>query len=88
MNSHDESFGSRLHAELKKLHASHLLSADYGALQRLKQADRDTTVKMFYGSSYDIIQQLKVNEPEEVARYMLAQAKSAAGVVAGMIAIS
>jgi hypothetical protein len=85
MNSPEKPFGGRLYEELKKLSAASLLSADYATIQRLKQADRPTTVKMFYGSGYETIQRLKTDEPEAVARYLVSQAKASAGAVASIL---
>jgi hypothetical protein len=69
-----------LYRELRKLSGYDLIAGklNYEAIQQLKQADRETTLKLFYGSSYEVLQQLKTEEPEEVARYLVENAKAAA----------
>ena len=80
MTSSDESFGGRLYSELKKLSGYNLITGmlDYKAIQQLKRADRETTLKLFSGSSYEVMQQIKAKEPEEVALYLVETARAAA----------
>ena len=60
---------------------------DYQAILKLKQADRDAALKMFYGSSYAFLQLIKTKEPAEVAQ-ALAQAQQDDGAAAAiMIAV-
>lgn len=77
MNASDEPFGARLYAALRQEPSCHrwLNGWHYDAIQQLKQANREATVKLFYGSRYDVIQQLKTQEPREIARYLAEQAE-------------
>lgn len=87
MDQPQETYGARLYAALRNEPACHrwLNSWHYDAIQRLKQADRDSTVKMFLGSRYDVIQQLKASEPEAVAQYLAEQANQAAASAAVIV---
>ena len=79
MSDDGKPFGQRLYGELRQLTGYNLITGimDYKAIQQLKVADRDDTLKLFRGSGYEVIQLLKTGEPEDVARYLVAKAKEA-----------
>ncbi|MEM8670042.1 MAG: hypothetical protein AAGG48_21120 [Planctomycetota bacterium] len=82
MSDEDTTFGGRLYSELRKLSGYNLVTGimDYNAIQQLKAADREGTLKLFRGSSYEVIQLLKSKEPEEVAQHFVAKAEEAKSV--------
>ena len=79
MSDDGQTFGGRLYSELRKLSGYDLITGimDYKAIQQLKVSDRDDTLMMFRGSSYEVIQLLKAGEPEDAARYLVAKAEEA-----------
>ncbi|MCA9107103.1 MAG: hypothetical protein KDA83_16915 [Planctomycetales bacterium] len=79
MSDDDQLFGARLYAELRKLSGYDLITGimDYKAIQQLKAADREGTVKLFRGSSFEVTQLLRTAEPEEAARYFVTKATEA-----------
>ena len=79
MSDEGQTFGGRLYSELRQLSGYDLITGimDYRAIQQLKASDRDDTLKLFRGSSYELIQLLKTAEPEDAARYLVAKAKEA-----------
>jgi hypothetical protein len=92
MPAETEPYGGQLLAEMRKLQRLDLITSklDYGAIQKLKQADRQATLKLFYGSSYAFLQLIKTKEPAEVAE-ALVQAQlddsAAAAIMIGMTVI-
>ena len=88
-----ESYGGQLLAEMRKLQRMDLITnkLDYAAIQVLKQADREATLKLFRGSSYAFLQLVKTKDPAEVAE-ALVQAQqndiTAAAMMIGVIAIA
>jgi len=66
-------FGALLYAELRRLSGYDFITEimDYNAIQALKKADRESTLKLFQGSNYEVIQVLKTAEPEEAADYLV-----------------
>ncbi len=66
-------FGLALCEELKAAGRLDVLTRrfDYAALQKLRAADREATVKLFQGSPYEVLQALKALAPAEVARYLI-----------------
>jgi hypothetical protein len=74
------SYGSRLYAALRQLTGYTIITSklDYPAIQRLKSADRELTLKLFSGSSFEVLQELKTKEPEEVAQFLADEADRAA----------
>ena len=66
-------YGERLYAELRRLSGYDFITEimDYNAIQALKKADRESTLKLFYGSNYEVIQILKTAEPKEAADYLV-----------------
>jgi hypothetical protein len=58
---------------------------DYQAIQKLQEADRETTLKMFYGSSYAILQLIKTKEPGEVVPAMVQEQPDDAAAAAVII---
>lgn len=76
MSDENRSYGGRLYAELRKLSGYNLIAGimNYAAIQQLKVADRDDTVKLFRGSSDEVIHVLRTVEPEEAAQYLVAKA--------------
>ena len=66
-------YGERLYAELRRLSGYDFITEimDYNAIQALKKADRESTLKLFQGSNYEVIQILKTAEPEEAADYLV-----------------
>jgi hypothetical protein len=79
MSGDGQTFGGRLYSELRQLSGYDLITGimDYKAIQQLKVSDRDDTLKLFRGSSYEVIQLLKTGEPEDAARYIVAKAEEA-----------
>ena len=79
MSDDGQTFGGRLYSELRQLSGYDLITGimDYKTIQQLKVSDRDDTLKMFRGSSYEVIQLLKTGEPEDAARYLVAKAEEA-----------
>jgi len=79
MSDDRQTFGGRFYSELRQLSGYDLITGimDYKAIQQLKVSDRDDTLKLFRGSSYEVIQLLKTNEPEDAARYLVAKAEEA-----------
>jgi len=74
MSQNEKTFGSRLYSELRELSGYDLITGimDYKAIQKLKIANREETLKLFQGSSYEVIQLLKRQEPEDVAKQLVA----------------
>jgi len=87
-----ESYGGQLLAEIRKLRRLDLITSkmDYPTIQLLKQADREATLKLFYGSSYPFLQLLKTKEPAEVAQAIVQaqqdDSEAAAAIIIGVIA--
>ena len=79
MSGDGQTFGGRLYSELRQLSGYDLITGimDYKAIQQLKVSDRDDVLKMFRGSSYEVIQFLKTGEPEAAARHLVAKAEEA-----------
>ena len=61
MEIESEPYGGQLLTEIRKLRCLDLVTSklDYQAIQVLKQADRQATLKLFYGSSYEFLQLIK-----------------------------
>ena len=76
MSDDVQTYGGCLYAELRKLSGYNVITGimDYNAIQQLKVSDRDDTVKLFRGSSDEVIHVLKTDEPEDAARYLVAKA--------------
>ncbi len=89
MTQDDVQFGARLCEELKKFGRFDLITRrfDYGAIQRLKAADRDATVKLFQGSPYELLQMLKTLAPKEMALQLIQLHNAAAtnAAITGMM---
>ena len=85
-----DTYGAQLYAELRKLTGYDLLvrNFSYEAIQQLKQADRQQTLKLFQGSSYPVLQQIKTEDPASVAAYLLEQARLAQSNTTTAILIS
>ena len=79
MSDDDQTYGGRLYGELRRLSGYDFITSimDYKTIQQLKVSDRDDTLKLFRGSSYEVIQLPKAGEPEDAARYLVAQAEKA-----------
>lgn len=79
MSGEGLTFGWLLYAELQKQSGYDLITSlmDYKAIQQLKVSDRTETLKLFSGSSYEVIQLLKTCEPEDAARHLVAKANDA-----------
>ena len=71
-----ESYGARLYAELKRLDIF-VSKFNYNAIERLKRANRDETVRFFCASDDDVLQQIRTREPEEVVQYVIEKANRA-----------
>jgi hypothetical protein len=86
MASEPQPYGGQLLAEIRKLRRLDLITSklDYQAIQVLKQADRQATLKLFYGSSYAFLQLIKTKDPAEVAQ-ALVQAQQDEGAAAAML---
>jgi hypothetical protein len=83
-----EPYGGQLLAEVRKAGCLAFITQklDYQAILKLKQADRETTLKMFYGSSYAFLQLIKTKEPAEVAQ-AVAQAQKDDGAAAAIMIV-
>jgi hypothetical protein len=79
MTASPKPFGYRLYEELKQQGTHSLITGgmSYADIQILKAADREGVVKMFRGSGYALVQRLKQENPEEVARLLIAEAQRA-----------
>lgn len=75
MSLTEQPFGGRLYSEIRQRSGYDLITGimDYKAIQQLKIADRDTTLHLFRGSNYEVIQLLKTSEPEDVASHLVAK---------------
>jgi hypothetical protein len=60
---------------------------DYAAIQVLKHADREATLKLFSGSSYAFLQLLKTKDPAEVAEALVKAQEDDAAAAAVLIAV-
>jgi hypothetical protein len=49
----------------------------YAQIQALKVADRDQAVRLFHGSDYELLQSIRRDAPEEVARRLASRARCA-----------
>ena len=90
MTASPQPFGLRLYEEMKR-QGTHVLITGwmkYADVQKLKAADREGVVKMFRGSGYALVQRLKQDEPEEVARLLIAQAERGQNAALAGMAIS
>ncbi len=78
-------FGRALCEEVKALGRLDVLTRrfDYAALQKLRAADREATVKLFLASPYEVLQALKTLAPGDAARYLV-QKHDAATAAAGV----
>lgn len=87
MTDENPPFGSQLCAELTRLNRLDLITRklDYAAIQRLKQSDRQQTLKLFQGSSYEFLQLIKSREPAEIASHLIEQEQQQAGAAAAII---
>ena len=86
METETEPYGGQLLAEIRRLQRLDLITSklDYQAIQVLKQADREATLKLFYGSSYAFLQLIKTKEPAEVAQFLV-QAQQDEGAAAALL---
>ena len=84
-----EPYGAQLLAEIRKLRRLDLITSklDYQRIQKLKLADREATLKMFYGSSYAFLQLIKTKEPAEVAQALVQAQQDDAAAAATIIAV-
>lgn len=89
MSDDGQAYGGRLYSELRKLSGYNLITGimDYKAIQQLKVASRDDTVKLFRGSSNEIIQILSTGEPEEAARFLVEKASELKNGDSGYMAV-
>lgn len=69
-----ECYGARLYAELKRLDIV-VSQFNYETVERLQQANRDETARLFRASEEDVLQQIRTREPEDVVQYVLEKAK-------------
>lgn len=89
-SSPDATYGAELLEALKRAgHASRVTSRmDYAAIQKLKAADRQGTAKLFRGSDYVLIQEIKTKSPEEVVELIERQAAQQARAAASSVTIN
>ena len=73
MSLENPTYGGRLYTELRRLSGYDLVTSimDYKTIQQLKKSDRESTLKLFRGNNYELIQLLKTAEPEEVGNYLV-----------------
>ncbi len=79
MSGDSNTFGGRLYSELLHLTGYDLMTSmmNYKTIQQLKVSDRQDTLELFRGSSYEVMQLLETAEPEDVARYFTSKAEEA-----------
>jgi hypothetical protein len=84
-----EPYGGQLLAEIRKLRRLDLITSklDYQAIQVLKQADRQATLKLFYGSSYAFLQLIKTKDAAEVAHALVQAQRDDSAAAALLIAV-
>lgn len=84
-----EPYGAQFLAEIRKLRRLDLITSklDYQGIQKLKLADREATLKMFYGSSYAFLQLIKTKDPAEVALALVQAQQDDAAAAAMIIAV-
>lgn len=84
-----EPYGGQLLAEIRKLRRLDLITSklDYQAIQVLKQADRQATLKLFHGSGYAFLQLIKTKDPAEVAQALVQAQQDESAAAALMIAV-
>jgi predicted alpha/beta superfamily hydrolase len=89
MTTESEPYGAELLAEIRKINRLDLVTGkfDYEAIQRLKQADRDATLKLFQGSSYAFLQLIKTKQPAEVVQALVESQQQYASTSAALIAV-
>lgn len=76
----DQNFGNQLYEAFRAAKRIDFLTRrfNYNAIQRLKKADREHTLKLFRGSTWAILQQLKSDTPQQVVEYFLEQERQQA----------
>lgn len=69
-------FGRALFESLGRLHGGEILTRrmKYGDIQELKNAKREQTLGLFAGSSFEVLQRIKKDSPEELAEFRVNQA--------------
>jgi hypothetical protein len=89
MEIESEPYGGQLLAEIRKLQRLDLITSklDYATIQVLKQADREATLKLFYGSSYAFLELIKTKDPAEAARALVDAQQDDAAAAALLIAV-
>jgi hypothetical protein len=85
-------YGGQLLEEIRRLRRLDLITGklDFDAIQVLKQADREATLKLFRGSSYAFLQLIKTKEPAEVAQALVRANQDESGtasMAASLIAV-
>ena len=84
MSVEPEPYGALLYSALREISGYDVITGilDYDAIQQLKVADRDTTMKLFRKSSDEVIQSIKMNNPKEAAAILVRNAKESAAKAA------
>ena len=90
MEIESEPYGGQLLAEIRKLQRLDLITSklDYATIQVLKQADREATLKLFYGSSYAFLQLIKTKEPAEAAQALVQAQQDESAAAAILISLA
>jgi hypothetical protein len=76
----EQPFGLQLYNGLREGGHLQLLTAqlNYADIQELKKADREDVIQLFRGYSYEFLQHLKNDSPDELARLIILKAEAAA----------
>lgn len=79
MSNESKTYGGQLYAELRTKSGYDVITSlmDYHAIQQLKVADREQTLKLFRESSDEVIQILRTAEPTEAAGFLIEKTKQA-----------
>ncbi|MEX1040833.1 MAG: hypothetical protein WDZ51_09400 [Pirellulaceae bacterium] len=79
-NQEDSPFGAELYEAFRAAGRLDFVTRrfNYDAIQRLKKADREHTLKLFQGASWAILQRLKADTPQQVVEYCLEQERQQA----------
>lgn len=81
-----ETFGSEVYHELRRISGLETLTKtlNYASIQRLKQADRETTIRLFEATGIPLISDSEL-DPKTVATCVLEEARRRA-MTAGQVA--
>ncbi len=80
-------FGAQLYEALKQRGQGAVITGrmNYADVQELKAADREQTAQMFRGSSYEIVQHIRNDSPDELAELFVGYAEDAATAAGAIV---